>query len=167
MKNKINKNNKGRYQEKIKHQINVKIKEKIIDGISWNKELILFFLSKIKIGIAKMINKISFTNDSQGVKLLPIESFIASPKQPQSSTHWTGIPEAVSPGTQVAVCNVKNVKKINIAKVKNKDIFILAFTINAKPNTISKTQIKAARNNAKGISHSKENVFHPKISWIR
>ena len=55
-----------------------------------------------------------------------------------------GIPDEVSPGTQVAVCKVKKVKKISIEKVKNKDIFILALTIKANPKTISKTQIKIA-----------------------
>ena len=130
------------------HQIQVKIKENKIDGISWKRELRPLFLSKKIIGIVKSINKTSLINDSQGNKLLPRESLIASPKHPQSLTHSILIPSK-NPSTQVAVCKVRNEKKTNREKTNNNVMFILALTIRENPKTISKTEIKTAKKRAK------------------
>ena len=136
--------NTGKYQPKT-HE------KKTTTSIEAEMNIIFCFLLfglvedwDAKIQIIKYNNTRSFQRDSFGVKERPTDPFIASPKQPQSSTHWIGIPDKVSPGIQVAVCKVRNVKKINIEKMKNNDVLIFALTIKANPKTISKTEIKTA-----------------------
>ena len=106
-----------------------------------------------------MIKTKSLVKDPQGV------NFKASPKHPQSLTHWIWIPDADNPPPHVAVWRVKIRKNNSIDISKNTVSLIFEPTIKQKPNTTSRTHINIAKYKEYSISHSNENDDHPNKSW--